>query len=204
MSGRLTHMLALVLVLGLVGVSTAQNIDPALVGWWTFDEGAGNAAGELSGKSVAGTFFGGPTWGFDGEHRGVLEFDGVDDYVFIDGHFNLPVYTMAVWFRFDGGSGSRDILSAYAVGVQHGILLELQGDGQLRYLHRYPLGTGGGTNIRVSTATYDDGAWYHAAMVKSENKITLFINGEEVDSTGDISEFNPGRTMLYAFVGLCQ
>jgi len=186
-------MLALVLVLALVGTSTAQNIDPALVGWWTFDEGAGNAAGELSGKSVAGTFFGGPTWGFDGEHRGVLEFDGTDDYVFIDGHFNLPVYTMAFWFRVDGGTGQRDILSAYAVGVQHGILLEMQAGGTLRYLHRYPLGTGGGTNI-YTTTTYDDGAWYHAAMVKAQNKITLYINGEEVDSTGDTSEFNPGDT----------
>ncbi len=193
MCGKLTHMLALVLVLALVGTSTAQNIDPALVGWWTFDEGAGNAAGELSGKSVAGTFFGGPTWGFDGEHRGVLEFDGTDDYVFIDGHFNLPVYTMAFWFRVDGGTGQRDILSAYAVGVQHGILLEMQAGGTLRYLHRYPLGTGGGTNI-YTTTTYDDGAWYHAAMVKAQNKITLYINGEEVDSTGDTSEFNPGDT----------
>ena len=193
MCGKLTHMLALVLVLALIATSTAQNIDPALVGWWTFDEGAGNAAGELSGKSVEGTFFGGPTWGFDGEHRGVLEFDGTDDYVFIDGHFNLPVYTMAFWFRVDGGAGQRDILSAYAVGVQHGILLEMQAGGTLRYLHRYPLGTGGGTNI-YTTTSYEDGAWYHAAMVKAENKITLFINGEEVDSTGDTSEFNPGDT----------
>jgi hypothetical protein len=177
MCGKLTHMLALVLVLGLVGTSAAQDIDPALVGWWTFDEGAGNVAGELSGKSVEGTFFGGPTWGFDGEHRGVLEFDGVDDYVFIDGHFNLPVYTMAFWFRVDGGAGQRDIISAYAVGVDHGILLEMQDGGTLRYLHRYPLGLGGGTNI-YTTTTYDDGAWYHTAMVKAENKITLFINGE--------------------------
>ena len=193
MCGKLTHLVCLILVLGLVGVSAAQTVDPALVGWWTFDEGSGNVAGELTDKSVEGTFFGDPKWGFDGEHRGVLVFDGIDDYVFIDGHFNLPVYTMAVWFRVDGGSGSRDILSAYATGVQHGILLELQGGGTLRYLHRYPLGTGGGTNI-YTTTTYDDGAWYHAAMVKSENKITLFINGEEVDSTGDISEFNPGDT----------
>ena len=193
MCRKSTCWLLVALVLGIAGTTTAQNIDPALVGWWTFDEGSGNVAGELSGKSVEGTFFGGPTWGFDGDHRGILLFDAADDYVFIDGHFNLPVYTMALWFRVDGGSGSRDIISAYAAGVQHGILLELQGGGTLRYLHRYPLGTGGGTNI-YTTTTYDDGAWYHAALVKAENKITLFINGEEVDSTGDTSLFNPGDT----------
>ncbi|HEC03850.1 MAG TPA: LamG domain-containing protein, partial [Phycisphaerales bacterium] len=194
MCGKSACWLSVALVLGIVAATTAQNIDPSLVGWWTFDEGAGNVAGDLSGKSVAGTLVNGPTWGFEGDHRGVLQFDGVDDYVFIDGHFNLPVYTMSLWFRVDGGSGARDIISAYAVGVQHGILLELQGDGQLRYLHRYPLGTGGGSNIRVATATYDDNTWRHVAMVKAENRITLFINGEEVGTAGDTSEFNPGDT----------
>ncbi len=172
MCGKSVYWISFVLALGIVGAGPAQSIDPSLVGWWTFDEGAGNVAKDLSGKSVEGTFFGGPTWGSDGDHRGVLVFDGVDDYVFIDGHFNLPVYTMTLWFRVDNGSGQRDIISAYAKGVQHGILLELQADGTLRYLHRYPLGTGGGTNI-FTTTTYDDGAWYHAAMVKAENKITL-------------------------------
>jgi len=190
-------MLTLILVLGLVRTSTAQNIDPALVGWWTFDEGAGNVAGDLSGKSVDAVATGSVSWGQEGQHRGVLLLDGTLDeweYVFIDGEFNLPVYTISFWFRVDGGSGARDILSAYAPGVDHGILLELQGDGQLRYLHRYPLGLGGGSNIRVSTATYDDNTWRHIAMVKAENKIVLYINGEEVGSTGDTSEFNPGDT----------
>ena len=75
MCGKSIYWLSVVLVLGIAGATTAQNVDPALVGWWTFDEGAGNAAGELSGKSVEGTFFGGPTWGFDGDHRGILLFD---------------------------------------------------------------------------------------------------------------------------------
>jgi hypothetical protein len=191
------HSVCWILVLCLAGVGAAQNVDPALVGWWSFDEGAGSTAGDMSGESVDAVITGDVEWGQEGAHRGVLLFDGTLDaweYVFIDGKFNLPVYTIALWFRVDGGAGARDILSAYAPGVDHGILLELQGDGQLRYLHRYPLGLGGGSNIRVATATYDDNSWYHVAMVKSENKITLYINGEEVGSTGDTSEFNPGDT----------
>jgi hypothetical protein len=191
MCRKLICLIYFVLVLCLVGTSSAQNIDPSLVGWWTFDDGSGTVAKDTSGKSVDGTFFGGPTWGQEGSHRGILLFDGTDDYVFIDGLFTVPVYTITFWFRVDGGSGQRDIFSAYALGVQHGILLELSGDGTLRYLHRYPLGTGGGTNI-YTTTTYDDGAWYHAAMVKSVDTIALYINGELVDSTADTSEFNPG------------
>jgi len=196
MSKKLIFLIYFVLVLCLVGTSTAQNIDPSLVGWWTFDDGSGTVAKDLSGNGADATFFGEPTWGTEAGHGGILLFDGTTatpEYVLMDGSYQVPVYTITLWFRVEDGSGQRDIFSAYAPGVQHGILLELGGDGTLRYLHRYPLGTGGGTNIYTST-TYGDGAWYHAAMVKSVNTIALYINGELVDSVADTSKFNPGDT----------
>jgi hypothetical protein len=197
MFSQLNSLVAIVLLFVSAGTGVAQNIDPSLVGWWPFDEGAGTVAKDASGKSVEGTFFGEPKWGQEGEHRGILLFDGTEaqpEYVFIDGSFQVPVYTITLWFRIDGSVSSdhMDVFSAYAPGVQHGILLEVrQGDGTLRYLHRYPLGVGGGTNIYTTTA-YDDGAWYHAAMVKSVDTIVLYINGELIDAAADTSEFNPG------------
>jgi hypothetical protein len=199
MSKKLSCLIYFVLVLCLVGTSAAQNIDPSLVGWWTFDDGSGTVAKDLTGKSVDAVLTGNVLWGQESQHGGILLFEGSLDaweYVFIDGAFNLPVYTITLWFRVDGSisSGHMDVFSAYAPGVVHGILLEVrQGDGTLRYLHRYPLGVGGGTNI-FTTTTYDDGAWYHAAMVKSVDTIALYINGELVDSVADTSEFNPGDT----------
>ncbi|MCH8219126.1 MAG: LamG domain-containing protein, partial [Planctomycetes bacterium] len=180
-----------VLSLVLTGASHAA-LDPNLVGWWPLNDGEGSVAKEASGRGVDGTLNGGPVWSAEGVHGGSLEFDGVDDYVFIDGQYNLPVYTITIWFRFDGGTGSQDLVSAYAVGVQHGILLELGGDGRLRYLHRFPLGTGGGSNF-YTTRTFNqvDGSWNHAAMVKSANEITLYINGENVGSAPDNSVFDP-------------
>jgi len=180
-------------VLTWCGLSWAGEIDPSLVGWWEFEDGSGTVAADSSGKSVAGELFGDPVWDTSGRHRGVLMFDGSDDYVFIDGLFKLAEYTMTVWFRVDS-PGQRDILSAYAVGVQHGILLELETNGELRFLHRFPLGTGGGTNIYSSNFNalrYDDGAWYHAAISKSADTITLFVNGQEVGSAADTSVFDP-------------
>jgi len=172
------------------GWNTTQAADPSLVGWWKLDDGAGTVAAESSGRSVEGELFGDPAWDTEGIFGGCLLFDGADDYIFIDGQFELPEYTMAVWFRADE-AGQRDILSAYAVGVQHGILLELQAEGTLRFLHRFPLGTGGGNNI-YTTTTYDDGAWYHAAFMKSTDEIALYVNGEEVDRMADNSTFDPG------------
>ena len=192
MCRRSVHWVCFALVLGLVGTSIAGNIDPDLVGWWTFDDGIGSVAKDLSGNGVDAVFFGdGPAWATDVGHGGIVVFDGTDDYVFIDGFYSVPVYTVTLWFRVDGGSAQRDIFSAYARGVLHGIFLELQGAGTLRYLHRYPLGTGGGTNV-YTTETYDDGAWYHVAMVKRTDTITLYVDGVEVASAADSSVFNPG------------
>jgi hypothetical protein len=196
MHGKLICLIFSVCTLSWVGTSAAGNLDPGLVGWWTFEDGSGTVAKDASGKSVDGAFTGTVTWGRDSQHRGILLFDGsttVPEYVFIDGSFSLPVYTMALWFRVNGGSGNRDVLSAYARGVRHGILLEVQAAGTLRYLHRYPLGTAGGANI-YTTGAYADGAWYHAAMVKSIDQIALYINGQEVGRTADTSKFNPGDT----------
>ncbi len=197
MCRKLSCLIYFVLVLCIVGTSTAQNIDPSLVGWWTFDDGSGTVAKDMSGKSVDAVLTGNVSWGQESQHGGILLFDGSLDaweYVFIDGLFTVPVYTITVWFRVDGTTGDhQDVLSAYAPGVVHGILLEVRSDGVLRYLHRYPLGTGGGTNI-YTTTTFVDGAWYHAAMVKSVDTIALYINGELVDSAADTSEFNPGDT----------
>ena len=185
------HFVCLGVVLGLVGVVTAGNIDPDLVGWWTFDDGEGSVAKDLSGNGVDAVFFGGATWATDAAHGGVVTFDGVDDYVFIDGFYSVPVYTVTLWFRVDGGSAQRDIFSAYARTVLHGIFLEMQAGGTLRYLHRYPLGTGGGTNI-YTTETYEDGAWYHVAMVKRTDTISLYVDGAEAATAADTSVFNPG------------
>jgi len=194
---KLVNSLSLLLVLCLAGTSTAQNVDPSLVGWWTFEDGFGSVAKDLTGKSVDADITGDVSWGQDKQYGGILLFDGTLEaweYVFIDGDFNLPFYTITMWLRVDGDTGApQDILSAYAPGVDHGILLELRPEGTLRYLHRYPLGLGGGSNI-YTTTTYNDGLWYHVAMVKAEGQIRLYIDGQEVGTASDTSVFNPGDT----------
>jgi len=179
----------MIFVLGVAASSTVAAEDPNLVGWWTLDDGSGPLASESTGTSVDASLVGDPVWLTDGVHGGSLLFDGTDDYMFIDGHFRLPVYTMSVWFRADA-SGQRDILSAYEVGVQHGILLEQQAGGTLRFLHRFPLGTGGGTNV-YSTDAYDDGAWHNVVLTKSETEIVLYVDGQEIGRAPDNSVFNP-------------
>jgi hypothetical protein len=180
MSGKLTCLIVILLVVASAPISTAQDIDPSLVGWWTFDEDLGDVARDDSGNGNDAVLLGDPTWGTDPEHRGVMMLDGTDDHILIDGSvYELPLYTMAIWFRVDGGSGQRDVLSAKGPTGVNGVLLEIQGAGTLRNLHRYPFAPGGGSNI-YSTNPYDDGAWHHAATVQTESEMILYVDGQEI------------------------
>jgi len=200
MSRKLVNSFCIILILGLAGISTAGNVDPGLVGWWSFEDGAGALARDVSGKSVNAEITGNVSWGQESPYGGILLLDGTVDsqdtweYAFIDGDFNLPFYTITIWFRAGSDIGDeQDVLSAYAPGVVHGILLEVRADGTLRYLHRYPLGTGGGSNI-YTTTRYDDDQWHHAAIVKADGQIRLYIDGQEAGTATDNSVFNPGDT----------
>ncbi|MHC4144997.1 MAG: LamG domain-containing protein [Planctomycetota bacterium] len=71
--------------------------DPALMGWWTFEEGIGATAVDWSGQGNHGTLIGNPQWvpGYDG---GALEFDG-DNYVDTGYTENLAAWTIACWVK---------------------------------------------------------------------------------------------------------
>jgi hypothetical protein len=133
-----------------------------------------------TGKLTA-TVTGAPTY-VEGKAGQAIKLDGARDYIMIEASFDLPVYSAAMWFRVDGGSGARDVLSLYDATGGHGILLEITTSGQVRYLHRPVVGTSGGTDI-FSSSGYDDGEWYHTAVVRSADARTLYINGEPAGSS---------------------
>ena len=49
---KLVYSFSFILMLGLAGISIAENVDPSLVGWWTFEDGVGSVARDLSGKRM--------------------------------------------------------------------------------------------------------------------------------------------------------
>ena len=58
-------------------INPAHSLDPALVGWWTFDEGSGNQAFDSSGKNNTANILNGG-WG-PGRIGNALHMDGGDD-----------------------------------------------------------------------------------------------------------------------------
>ena len=59
-----------------------QDFARGLVGHWTFDDGKGSIARDVSGRGNHGTVMGGAKW-TQGIIGGALEFDGMDDFVSI-------------------------------------------------------------------------------------------------------------------------
>ncbi len=141
-----------------------------------------------------GTVTGAPQY-VPGKVGQAIKLDGARDYVLVESSFDLPVYSAAVWFRVDGGTGERDVLSIYDSVGAHGVLLEVRNNSALRFLHRAPLGTSGGTDI-YSNDTYTDGAWYHAALIKSADTVTLYVNGAPAGSAADTTEFGQALQRL--------
>ncbi len=171
--------------------------DTSLLGWWKFDEGSGTVANDSSGNQRNGTIYGNPTWQTTGSpvgNSGYLKFDGLDDYVDVNyisrDAFLLPIYTVSAWFRVDGnsldpGDPNRDFISVTNAGGEHGFLLEIRGNDDMRYLHRHPLSQYYGPDAEniLTTATYKDGLWHHAAAVRvSDNSRLLYVDGQVVGS----------------------
>jgi hypothetical protein len=75
------YLTTTVLALGLASTSLADGLDPNLIGWWRFDEGAGTTAADSGVNGLDGALVNGPVWRADGLRNGCLFFDGYDDYV---------------------------------------------------------------------------------------------------------------------------
>ena len=170
-------------------VTPAQPAATNLVGHFAFDGNTKDATGKLT-----ATVTGGPTY-VEGKVGQAIKFDGARDYIMVESSFDLPEYTAALWFRVDGGSAERDLLSIYDSAGNHGVLVEARTNGALRFLHRAPVGTQGGTDL-YSNFTYTDGAWYHAAVVKSAETMTLYIDGMPAVSAANATQFDQALTRL--------
>ena len=83
-----------------VGGPVVHAGDPALVGWWKLDEGAGTTARDFSGYGNDGAFRGDPQW-VAGRFGKALEFDGADDYLDCgnDPSLDLTAWTVAFWLN---------------------------------------------------------------------------------------------------------
>jgi len=130
---------------------------------------------------------------FDPLNR-AAKFDDTNDYVNYSG---LPPadfggsgsYSVELWFN----AASRhlgDLVAITSTGGGHVLLLELGTNGNIRYLHRMPPGSGGGTNIYAPASSYNADEWNHLVAVKDAGTMLLYLNGNQVGTASDTTAFN--------------
>jgi len=149
-----------------------------LVGYWSFDEGTGITARDLSGLGNAGTLINNPTW-TTGRVGGALSFDGVDDHISLGAPPILRIArpTIEAWFNT---SSNQTNMTIYGWRT-HGFWLEMSPDtaniGRIRFTFYDSTPT---RHFIISTRTYNNGNWNHAVGVYDGQNIRLYINGEPV------------------------
>ena len=122
-----------------------------------------------------------------------LQFDG-NDVLSATTVLNFAVddYTIGFWFKSVSTNHQTLLIGRNASDNGDVVLLELLGSGAVRYLHRYPSGSSGGTNL-YSAAGYNDGAWHYVTAVKAGSNMTLYIDGNLVGETDSAADQGPAE-----------
>lgn len=95
-----------VLFLSPITSTRAALSEIGLVAHWKFDEGGGRTALDFSGNGNQAVLVNGPAWKA-GRINTALEFDGLDDYLQVQGLSSYSDFTLAGWIRLNDQS-SKD------------------------------------------------------------------------------------------------
>lgn len=191
MSKTLTCLASFIMVLGLVLSGTAN---AELVGWWTFDDGAGMTAADSAGGND-GVLLGDPQW-IDGWIDGALALDGDGDYVELPIGQVIPTLsetTLTIWVNYNGGAAWQRFIDL--------------GSGTANYIYVTPNAAAFGNAMHValtagngwdefssSEGTLPADEWHHVTVTVSESEATmvLYLDGEVVGSLEGIVNFVSG------------
>jgi len=161
-------------------------------GIWSFDEGTGVTANDISGWGNNGTLVNAPTWrcasadlSYTPSGQGCsLEFDGADDYVDAGSGTNLTMtnaFTYEAWFKANDVTTYRVFL---ALGVGGGVV----NTGDVRVsagkVNAYWHGSGGVYGGKLGSTTLTTGTWYHVVVVVVSGQYpVIYLNGVSEGTT---------------------
>ncbi|MCM3747823.1 LamG domain-containing protein [Paenibacillus pasadenensis] len=139
---------------------------------YKLNESAGATAADASGNSFTGTLAGNPVWEpSGGKQAGALKLDGNGDYVTLPNVLNPAAsdFTVSAWVRLDVSAGTNQNLIAQEGATGRAWLFRDAATGRLNsYL--------GGATLS-SASVIPVGQWVHVALAKTDNTISLYMNG---------------------------
>jgi len=159
---------------GNAAIAASLLSDPDLVGWWTFDEGAGTIAADSSPNGNYVTAYGGAEW-IPGVYGSAIDFDGTDDYVGTGQSFlnDVDAFTLGCWLKGDLSSADRTGLIGQDDCIEFGFISS----------NTILIWTPGGGDLSVSWP-HDDSQWHHIVAVGNGSSLMIYIDGEQAGTGG--------------------
>ena len=160
-----------------------------LVGYWSFNEGAGNIAHDASGNGNDGNLIGQPSW-TNGMNGTALHFNGTADYVEIpdSNTLNNENFTIEAWIYLDQDvqrTQARIVSKQQADPISYS--LEIFGNGYGASSGNqlvFEIGTGSTYTELMSNTHLSNHTWYHVAATQNDTVSSIYINGT-LDRSGN-------------------
>ena len=174
---------------------------------------------ETAGRAQAGKTSGGDVWTFDRLDRGgghpttvlgnprlvdspigtAIEFDGIDDALFVEVHplAGARTFTWEALFRPDGGNPEQRWFHLQETGSENRMLFEIRVVGDRWFLDSFNLSTGGSATLMNKNSLHPLGRWYHVAVVYDGKTLSNYVNGVR-DGAADVelAPQGPGRSSI--------
>jgi len=162
-----------------------------LVGYWSFDEGTGLTANDLSRRGNTGTLINNPTW-VEGRVGRALSFDGVNDFVDVLHSENLntvfgtnTVFTLEAWAFPRVWVGNHSAIMNKATGpfwsnVTNGMTAGPWGF-ECVMGSNIANNPAGGSIIVTHSPPLNN--WHHIVCTADGTNLIMYVNGREVGRT---------------------
>ena len=161
-------------------------------------------AQDETGKSL--TYYDGATiidsFPYKGSNFGSFSLDGVSQYVFTPDHadFNLSSndFTIEQWVKFrDLTENTLLNQSIGGAASDSAFIFWMANGGSLAFY----LTTGTGWDKNTSGYTMSANVWYHVAAVRNGNSLDLYVNGNKVGTTTDVTGYVVGNSTRRLQIG---
>jgi hypothetical protein len=128
-----------------------------------------------------------------------VEFDGVDDALFVDVHplAGAKTFTWEAIFRPDGGNVEQRWFHLQETGSENRMLFEIRVVGDRWFLDSFNFSTTGTATLMNKSSLHPLAAWYHVAAVYDGKVFTSYVNGvQDATAQVDLSPQGQGRSSM--------
>lgn len=128
-----------------------------------------------------------------------IEFDGVDDALFVEVHplAGAKTFTWEAIFRPDGGNREQRWFHLQEAGSENRMLFEIRVAGDRWFLDSFNFSATGNRALMNKNSLHPVGEWYHVAAVYDGTVFSSYVNGvKQTEAVIALAPQGQGRTSL--------